>query len=317
MKEKTILDAFLFSFNVIFPIFLVMALGYFLRKINIINAKFIEIGTKLTFTVAIPCMVFANLINADINETFDLSLTIFAVIATLITFIILRLIVPKYIKDAASWSAYIQGAFRSNYLIIGFALLAAIGGPAALTKGAMLFVFVGPLYNILSVLVLASANRDEAGKSIMRSIYTNPVILSTTLAIILALASIKLPNSINFAVDMLGKMALPLSLLTLGGTISFHHDYTSMPQVITASLIKVLLIPLLCLPIAYALGFEGIDLIICMVLFATPSAISCFPMAYQMGADYRLTGMIVAVTNTFAIITLFIFIYVLRVVELV
>ena len=304
--------AFSFSFNVIFPIFLVMALGYLLRRLGIINQKFVDIGTKLTFTVTIPCMIFANLIEADINEYFDLPLTIFAVVSSFVTFIVLRLIVPRFIKDAPTWSAYIQGAFRSNYLIIGFALLNAIGGTPALTKGAMLFVFIAPLSNILSVLVLAHAQKDAAGKSLMRSIYTNPVIISTTLAIIFALIGIKLPSSIQSSVAMLGDMALPLSLLTLGGTISFSHDYTNMPQVIWASLIKVLFIPLLFIPLAYAFGFRDIDLIICMVLFATPSAISCFPMAYQMGANYRLTGMIIAVTNTLAIFTLFLFVYVLR-----
>lgn len=42
------MDAFLFSFNSVFPIFLVMALGYFLKHIGVINESFINIGTKLT-----------------------------------------------------------------------------------------------------------------------------------------------------------------------------------------------------------------------------------------------------------------------------
>jgi len=307
------LDAFLFSFNAIFPIFLVMTLGYFLKHIGVISEAFIAIGTKLTFTVAIPCLVFSNIIGASIDETFDLNLALFAVIATSITFILLRVTVPRFIKEAPQWSAYIQGAFRSNYLILGFALLNSIGGPAALAKGAMLFVFMGPLYNVLSVLVLAEAQKENADHHILRSIYTNPVIISTTLAIILALFRVQLPTALGAPIDMLGEMALPLSLLTLGGTISFKHGYTEISQVVSASLIKVLIIPLLFIPISYLLGFRSTDIIICLVLFASPAAISCFPMAYQMGADHRLSGMIVAFTNTFALLTLFLFVYVLRV----
>jgi predicted permease len=312
-----VLDAFLFSFNAIFPIFLVMALGYFLKHIKVISEAFIAVGTKLTFTVAIPCLVFSNIIGASIDETFDLKLALFAVIATAMSFIVLRMIVPHYIKEPPQWSAYIQGAFRSNYLILGFALLNSIGGDPALAKGAMLFVFMGPLYNVLSVLVLAEAQRENANHNVLRCIYTNPVIISTTLAIILALLRVELPTALSAPIDMLGEMALPLSLLTLGGTISFKHGYTKISQVVSASLIKVLFIPLILIPISYFIGFRSTDIIICLVLFGTPSAISCFPMAYQMGADHRLSGMIVAFTNTFSLLTLFLFVYVLRVLSLI
>jgi malate permease and related proteins len=306
------LDALFFSFNAIFPIFLVMALGYFLKYIGIISEAFISIGTKITFSVAIPCMVFSNIVGASIKETFDLGLALFAVIATSGSFILLRLIVPHFIKESPQWSAYIQGAFRSNYLILGFALLNALGGTPALTKGAMLFVFMGPLYNVLSVLVLAEAQKGSSGHNVLRSIYTNPVIISTALAIILALLGVKLPLAISSPIDMLGDMALPLSLLTLGATISFQHGYTKISQAISASLIKVFFIPLVLIPVSCLLGFRVTDIIVCLVLFASPSAVSCFPMAYQMGADHRLTGMIVALTSTFAILTLFLFVYALR-----
>ncbi len=312
------MDAFLFSFNAVFPIFLVMALGYLLKRFGIISDAFIAVGTKIVFTVAIPCMLLPNILDAHIDDSFDPKLTLFAIIATLVCVFVLRLMVPRFVKGAPHWTAYIQGAFRSNYLIIGLALSFALGGDATLAKSAMLLVFVVPLYNLLAVLVLSEAKKDEGGKKqIWRQIYTNPVIITTTLAIILALLNIQLPSILRTPIDMLGNMALPLSLITLGASISFKHCEVNIKHAISASLIRVLVIPLLLIPIACWLGFRGVDLIICLILFASPSAVSCFPMAYQMGADYRLSGMIIAFTNTMAIFTLFVFVYILRVLALI
>ncbi len=311
------MDAFLFSFNAVFPIFLVMALGYFLNHIGIINDNFIKIGTKITFTVAIPCMVFPNIIDASIDDTFDPKLIIFVVGVTLLTVLILRLITPGIIKDPREWTAFIQGAFRSNYLIIGFALIDSMGGAPALAKASMLLCFVGPLYNILSVLVLAEATKGTAEHHILKSLITNPVIISTTLGLILAAVGFKLPDLLRSPINMMGDMALPLSLLTLGASISFKHGDANIPRSITASLIKVLFIPLVFLPIAYLLGFRGIDMILCLVAFASPSAVSCFPMAYQMGADAKLSGMIIAFTNTFAMGSLFLIVYILRLLSII
>lgn len=311
------MDAFIFSFNAVFPIFLVMALGYLLKKWGIISTAFVEAGTKITFRVAIPCMLLPNILDAQINESFDLKLTLFAVIATIIPLLILRFIVPRFIKAAEQWTAYIQGAFRGNYLIIGLALSAALGGETAVARASMLLVFVVPLYNVLAVLVLAEAKKEEGKNNIWRSIYTNPVIITTTLAIILSACHVQLPQIIRAPIDMLGDMALPLSLLTLGASISFRHAEVNLRYAMGASLIKVLIIPLICLPVAYLIGLRGVDLIICLILFASPSAVSCFPMAYQMGADYRLSGMIIAFSNTLAIFSLFAFVFVMRLLALI
>ncbi len=306
------MDAFLFSLNAVFPIFLVMALGYFLKHIGVINDAFVAVGTKITFTVAIPCMVFPNILDASLDDTFDLKLTVFVVAATILSVLILRLIVPRIIKDPPDWTAYIQGAFRSNYLIMGFALINALGGAPALAKASMLLVFVGPMYNILAVLVLSEATKGQAGHNMWKSLATNPVVITTCAALILMLLGFKLPNIIREPIDMLGDMALPLSLLALGASISFKQGEINMTHAVTASLIKVLFIPLAFMPVAYLLGFRGTDMLLCLIAFASPSAISCFPMAYQMGANARLSGMVIALTNTFAIGTLFLLIYVLR-----
>lgn len=45
---------FLFSINVTIPIFLVMVIGYFLRRIGMLNENFVTVANKFNFKVTLP-----------------------------------------------------------------------------------------------------------------------------------------------------------------------------------------------------------------------------------------------------------------------
>ena len=58
---------FLFSVNVTFPIFLVMVLGYVLRRIGMLNDNFVTVANKFNFKVTLPVLLFRDLSNVDIQ----------------------------------------------------------------------------------------------------------------------------------------------------------------------------------------------------------------------------------------------------------
>ncbi|MEJ2193886.1 MAG: hypothetical protein P8X73_03380 [Ignavibacteriaceae bacterium] len=43
------IDNIIFTANIVAPVFLIIALGYFLKKIKIINEQFVTITSKLLF----------------------------------------------------------------------------------------------------------------------------------------------------------------------------------------------------------------------------------------------------------------------------
>ena len=65
------LENFIYSVNVTFPIFLVMVLGWFLRQRGMFNENFINIANKFNFTVTLPFMVFRDISAVDIRKVFD------------------------------------------------------------------------------------------------------------------------------------------------------------------------------------------------------------------------------------------------------
>ena len=61
------LENFIYSVNVTFPIFLVMVIGWFLRQRGMFNDNFINIANKFNFTVTLPFMVFRDISAVDLS----------------------------------------------------------------------------------------------------------------------------------------------------------------------------------------------------------------------------------------------------------
>ena len=81
---------------------------------------------------------------------------------------------------------------------------------------------------------------------------------------------------------------------------------------LTASLMKVVLMPLIVLGIAIALGFRGVHLGVIFILFGGPSAVSGYIMAKNMGSDYELSGHITLLTTLLCIGTIFLGVFFLK-----
>ena len=75
---------------------------------------------------------------------------------------------------------------------------------------------------------------------------------------------------------------------------------------------KLIIVPAIFLPIAIAMGFRDAELVALLALFGSPTAVSSFTMAQQMGGDSELAGHLVVLGSLFSIITMFFWIFALK-----
>ena len=140
------MELILFIANNVFPVFLIIGLGFALRKINLINANFCTIANQLIFMVALPAFIFAEMLKMDVRKAFDFNLIGYVYLGTFAT-VFLAWITGKILKAKDSdFGAFIQGSYRGNLAIIGLALIGNVGGNIALGKAAIVLAFVMPLY---------------------------------------------------------------------------------------------------------------------------------------------------------------------------
>ena len=98
----------------------------------------------------------------------------------------------------------------------------------------------------------------------------------------------------------------------LGATFRFEAVKENFRRLILALSCKLIIFPAVTLPIAAALGFRGIDILGLLILFGAPVADASYSMAVQMDGDNELAAEVVVFSSLFSILTLFIWIFLLK-----
>lgn len=307
----------LFSVNVTIPIFLVMVLGYFLRRIGMLNDNFVTTANKFNFKVTLPVLLFRDLSTVNIQEVFDLKFVLFCAISTSICFWGVWGLAKLFVKDRTLIGAFTQASFRSSAAVMGLAFIQNIYGSA--TMGSLMIIGAVPLYNIYSVLVLTfEGNHPENERDTGRlkqagiNILKNPIIIAIVLGLIVALLHNPLPTLINKTVSTTAQMATPLALVALGAGFEGKKALAKIKPTLAASFIKLIGQAAVFVPLAAAFGFRGEKMVALVIMLAAPATPSCYIMAKNMNNDGVLTSSIVVATTLLAAVTLTAWIFLLR-----
>lgn len=307
------MENLLLSFNVIFPIFVMLAIGYGLKHFKLCNTSTIDSMNSISFKIFLPLLLFNNIYKTDVREAFNPKIVVFAVSSIIIIFAVLLLFIPLIEKENKKRGVIVQGILRSNFVIFGLPITTALCGADNLGATSILIAVVVPLYNALCVIALEIfRGKGLSLKRIARGVFTNPLIIAGVLGIIMMLLGWRLPTAIDSSINDISKIATPLALILLGASFSFSDTSACRKQLTLAVLSKLIIIPLVFIPIAILFGFRDFDLIALMVMLGAPTAVSSFTMAAQMDADHTLAGQIVVFTSIGSIFSMFLWIFVLK-----
>src|SRR4030042_78748 len=150
--------------NTLLAVFLIMAVGAFLRKIRFFSEEFVAGLNKLTFWVGLPCLLFGRIVTAEYNYGVA-GKTSLVVVAGMLGCVIAAYIVAFIMRiRPQAVGSFVQGAFRGNLYYVGLALiLYSFAGADPKTSKDMenIAVFVLalliPIYNIGAVIVLLAS----------------------------------------------------------------------------------------------------------------------------------------------------------------
>lgn len=311
------MENFIYSINVTFPIFLVMVIGYILKQIGMLNDDFVTVANRFNFKVTLPFMLFRDISGVDIKAVFDLKYVLFCAIVSTVCFWAIWGGVKLFLKDKTMRGAFVQASFRSSAAVMGLAFIENIYGSSAM--GPLMIVGAVPLYNIFSVIVLTfegsqneNVDKTEKIKKACVNIIKNPIILGILAGLLVALAGIDFPVIVDKTVKNVAQMATPLALITIGAGFEGRKALAKIRPTIAASLVKLVIQPLIFLPVAVWMGFTGEKIIAILIMLAAPTTPSCYIMAKNMNNDEVLTASVVVMTTLLAAFTLTGWIFILK-----
>jgi hypothetical protein len=306
------LDNFLFSLSAALPIFMVMCVGFIMKQKRLLDDPFIKTANLMIFNVALPVKLFDDVYGTALNEFFDPVFIGFIALGILMTVLAAWGIGALMLKDPGQLGAFVQGAFRGNFLYVGYSIMENLTGTIGV-KAPLAVAISIPLYNILAILVLSftkngSAERPDL-KSALRSISGNPLIWAIALGVAATLLGIRLPDLALKTMNYLKVIATPLALLTIGASFKLGQAAKNFGPALLASVLKLLIFPLAAVVLGALVGFSSEDLLVIYVLFGVPTATVSFIMTSAMKGDQELAANIVMMTTLLSVVTMTLFVF--------
>ncbi len=307
------MEHFIVSFNAVAPIFCMLALGYFMKWKGLFKGASLEVINSVCFKVFLPILLFYDIYQTELEKVMNPRLILFAVVVVLAEFLVLSVVVPIFEKVPARRGVLIQGIFRSNFVILGIPMSMTVFGPESTGVAAMLIGVVVPMYNVLSVLTLQLHGPEKTSLgSAVRGVMKNPLIISAILALAVLFSGLRFPTFVESTLNSVGSVASPLSIVALGASFQFRKIAGNGPQICAGVFGKLVLIPAFVISSAVLCGFRGVELMVLLTCTGTPTAISSFVMAEQMGGDGDLAGQLVVFSSVLSCGTMFLWIFFLQ-----
>lgn len=304
---------FILSINVVAPLFLTIAFGYYIKKINLVDDYSLKKMNNLIFKTFLSMLLFINVYNTKIEGGINMRLMIFAPAAILITFLSACIIIPFVEKENRKRGVLVQAIFRSNFVLFGLPVVLSLFGDNGAGVTSMLIAVIVPMFNFLAVIILEIFRGGKINlKEILKGIATNPLILASMLGILMLILHIKLPMLLEKTISDMSKIATPLALIVLGGSFKVEKINSNIKQLCIGIIGKLIIVPLIFIPVAIHLGFRNIELASVMIMLSAPVAVSSFTMAEQMDADGELAAQLVVFTSMLSVITIFMYVFVMK-----
>lgn len=311
------MDNFLYSVNVTLPVFFVMLAGYLARRAGMLDDRFVSAANRFNFNVTLPVMLFRDISGVDIRAVFDLEYVLFCAIASTACFWLIWGAARLFLREQGIRGAFVQASFRSSAAVMGLAFIGNIYGTSAM--GPLMIIGAVPLYNVFSVIVLTfegegaqRENRAEKIRQACAGILRNPIILAILAGLLAGFCGLRPPVIVDKTLESMAQMATPLALIAIGAGFEGRKAVAKLKPAVMASVVKLVLQPLLFVPLALLMGFSGEELVGILIMLASPTTPSCYIMAKNMGNDGELTASVIVLTTLLAAFTLTGWIFILK-----
>ena len=270
--------------EIVAPVFLLGAIGYTWVKLGFEYR--IQFVTQLAMTLSVPCLIFVALMQTDIDPAALTALSAASVMAYgAVTLACLALV-------------HVTGLDRRT-----FAAPLIFGNTGNLGLPLALFAFgeVGLSYAIIVFAIMAIWSFTYgislvAGGGALTKVVREPLVWATILGAVFLLQGWETPTFLTNTLDLIGQMAIPLMLITLGVAVA-RLSPKGLARAALLSAVKLVL----CTAIAWAVGrffaLEPVAFAVLVLQVATPVAVTSYMLAEKYGAAAdEVAGLVVAST---------------------
>ena len=176
-----------------------------------------------------------------------------------------------------------QCGYRFNSYI-GFAVVLALYGNTGMALFALLVGVWVPISNAVAVADLAAASQSEGSgiKGILKSIFTNPLIIATLAGLFFNVTGLQMPALVTSVFKSLGSASLALALMAIGSGLRLE-DFRKYGKLISlATVERLIAVPAVSFAVGLYFHLTPVEMGALLSFTALPTANSCYILAVRM-----------------------------------
>jgi malate permease and related proteins len=289
-------------------IILIIALGYLLKRINILQEKDGEVISKIIFKITLPALVLVTFDSVKI-ETSLILLPVIVLIYGLIIASLGLFIFKNETRELKGSFLMLSSGF--NVGLFAFPLVYAMWGMDGLTYFSMFDV--GTSFVVFGIAYILGSYFSEEGLilkpvEILKKLGKSIPLMTYIIASILNFSHIQLPDIIINVASTISGANMPLSLLLLGLYLNFKFDKQFIKPVLKFLTFRYGVGLLFGLGLYFFLPYDQMFRYTIMIGLLLPVAASALPFAIEF--KYSTTRLIATISNItiiFSIVILYIF----------
>ena len=307
------MSSFQTALTAVLPMFIMLALGCFLRKIDLLDEHSLNKMNKMCFKTFLAINVYYNICNVNIAEVFNAKLLGYAILTQFVILGISLIAALFTEKTKKRRGALAHGIFHTNFVIFGTLIGTALCGEGNIGSIALLIAIIVPVQNVFSVILLELFR--EGGKISFKKTFggviKNPYVIAALAGFATQLIHFHYPAVLGNVLRDLGRCGTPVALIVMGGLFNFGAIRDNVKPIIVGIVFRLIIVPAIMIAVTIALGFHGADFIALMCIFIAPCATTSFNLASAMDSDADLAAQLVVFTSLVSLGTIFMWIFML------
>jgi predicted permease len=284
-------------FLALLPVFIVIVIGVVLRLSGLIGETQWPGIDHICYFVLFPAIIFKEIATADFSDIPIWRMAAAMVVALCAMFgllLILRVPISSALKiNGPQFSSLFQGATRWH-TFIAFAIVPVFFGNGALALAAVGAATMTPVLNVICVIVMSLYARPQGEALSTRwfalVVLRNPFILSSVGGVLFQFFGLSLPAIAVQVLDMIGRGALGLALLTVGAGLHFGEAAANRMTIGLATVLKLLVLPFFMYLALRFFAVGGTPAAVAIICSAVPTGSGAYVLARQMGGDAPLVA---------------------------
>jgi len=281
----------------------VMAVGFAIRRLRVLDEAANGYLTKLILRVTMPATLLSALAGSTLEIPLGEALSLFG-------FVLFAFVTAAIVSWATPWALRVDRDERGAYRVMGlFANVNFMGIPLAAAFFGPDGMFYVILYNIVFNLALFSVGMKLIGGArakLSAKFFLSPILLSSVLSVVFFLLGIQLPYVLHSGLRLVGGITTPLAMILLGsvlGSMRFAEMFSGY-RVYAVAAVRLIVAPVAVFFVLMPFGLSPLFLQVTTVMIASPTAASIATFAIHYDVHQTLVSKGIFISTLFSVVTM-------------